>query len=469
MMVSVLAVNPSGKAYALGDNADVVSSAAEALRLIKDGDYALMAVFPGEMAIPRESLIRRALAKSPLLSVVLIGEPCTEDTIAETLVDLILPEDVPSERLRGEIHRLLETRRLQLECDLVGKSTELKAISELIYRVAPTDLPVLIIGESGTGKELVAQAIHKHSKRSRRAFLAVNSAAIPEGTLESELFGHEKGSFTGASSKHEGYFEQADGGTIFLDEIGELPQNIQARLLRVLETGDFMRVGGSGTVHADVRLLAATNIDLTSAVVRRVFREDLYYRLSAVKINIPPLRQRRKDIPVLVNKFVSEVRKTHGDDFGGFSDGAISAMIDYHWPGNVRELKNLVENAVLLAGNRQVMAEDLESYFLDHERIGRALPILASRAKGDDSDYSDVRSIERALSLIISELRRLEERVEELSQRLSDKVPKTEEEAAAGAIRRALVESGFDKKAAAEELGISLRTLYRKMKKYGIE
>ncbi len=466
-MEKILVINPGKDEIALDYDADIVDTAADGLRKLNQRQYDLLTIMPGDIGIARESLIRRALAKVPLLGVVLVGEPYPEDNIAETLVDLLLPEDTISERLNEDVRHFLETRRLQLECDLVGKSSELKAIAELIFRVAPTDLPVLIIGESGTGKELVARAIHKHSKRSSCAFLAVNSAAIPEGTLESELFGHEKGAFTGADSKHKGYFEQANNGTIFLDEISELPQNIQAKLLRVLETGDVMRVGGSGSIHTDVRLIAATNIDLTDAVARHYFREDLYYRLSAVKINIPPLRQRRKDIPVLVYRFISEVRKTHGEDFGGFSDSAVNAMMSYHWPGNVRELRNLVENAVLLAGKRLVVPDDLDSYFLDHERIGRDLPILAGKGLSRIWSEQEGKRIEVALSMIFTQLERLNERIDEISNSIS-KNPTTPEEADRNSIIRALQESGYDKKTAADKLGISLRTLYRRMKKHGI-
>jgi DNA-binding NtrC family response regulator len=466
-MAAILVIDPS---EGFRENDAIVERNAEAgFRRLKTQDFSILVIMSGEIGIARDSFIRRALAKSPLMGVILVGEPFAKENIAGHLVDIELPSDVSHERLRAEIERLAETLRLQQECDLVGKSAELKAITELIFRVAPTDLPVLIIGESGTGKELVARAIHRHSGRFHKPFLAVNSAAIPEGTLESELFGHEKGSFTGAISRHEGYFEQANGGTIFLDEIGELPQSTQSKLLRVLETGDIIRVGGKGSVHSNVRLIAATNIDLTEAVVARRFREDLYYRLSAVKINIPPLRQRRRDIPTLVNKFVSEVEKSHSGDFGGFSNSAVSAMMEYHWPGNVRELKNLVENALLLAGERIVKAEDLESYFFDHQRIGRDLPMLAHKGRFYEQIHNDKDRIEAVLSLIYTELKRLEARIEELADRLEPIRPLSSEEAEEMSLRKTLSENGFDKNVAAKRLGISLRTLYRRMKKYGID
>ncbi|HHS50033.1 MAG TPA: sigma-54-dependent Fis family transcriptional regulator, partial [candidate division Zixibacteria bacterium] len=329
----------------------------------------------------------------------------------------------------------------------------------LIFRVAPTDLPVLIVGESGTGKELVAKAIHRHSKRSEKRFLPINAAAIAPGTLESELFGHERGSFTGASARHRGFFEQADGGTLFLDEIAELPIPVQAKLLRVLETGDIMRVGGSETVHTNVRLLAATNRDLIGGALDGQFRQDLYYRLSAVKIKIPPLRERPEDIPILIYKFAQSISLEHSVENRGFAEAAIVRMMDYHWPGNVRELRNLVENAILLSGDAPISAEDLEPYFEDHELMGRALPVLRERT----ADEMMPQNIERALILIFKELEAIRDRLDRLSEHFEQ--PKTQD-LERRRITAALERYDGDKRKAAEELGVSIRTLYRWLKKY---
>jgi len=466
-MGRILILDPVLSHAHLDPKDEIVGTAAETLKKLNRNNFELLLIYPGDLSISRETLIRKALAKAPLLSIALVGGPYPESRIAGTFVDLVIPEDAAPERIRIETDHLIEARKLQLECDLVGKSPELTAITELIFRIAPTDLAVLITGESGTGKELVARAIHRHSGRSRKVFLPVNSAAIPEGTFESELFGHEKGSFTGAVSRHSGYFEQADGGTIFLDEIAEIPPNVQAKLLRVLETGDFIRVGGTGSVHVDVRIIGATNSDLAEAMARRVFREDLYYRLAVIKIDIPPLRQRRNDIPVLIYKFVSEVRETHSGEFGGISDAAISRMMDYHWPGNVRELKNLVVNAVLLAGERPVVPDDLEGYFQEHEKLNRNLPVMID-GKAFGSRNLDSGRIETALAIILSELKILEERIDHLAERIDNADSPTPEKAAKSRILRALASNGFDKKKTATELGISLRTLYRHLKKFGI-
>ncbi len=466
-MGKVLALIPSNYGrqsvgYALRDGDVQVSSASDALVLLNEEEFELLLIFPGEIGIQRDAFIRRALSKDPLLGVVLIGEPFPASSITETFVDLFLPEDASPEHITGSVERVIETRRLQLECNLVGKSPELRAIAELIFRVAPTDLPVLIIGESGTGKELVAQAIHRHSNRSNGPFLPINAAAIPEGTLESELFGHEKGSFTGASTRHTGYFEQADNGTAFLDEVAELPLPVQAKLLRVIETGDLMRVGGTGHIHVDVRLIAATNSDLTVKTSKGDFREDLYYRLAAVKIAIPPLRERPKDIPVLVYKFVSEIRANTEKVIGGISETAIARMMKYHWPGNVRELRNLVENAVILAGERAVAPQDIESYFEDHAQMGRRLPVVAESLPTEDQ------RIGAALAMLISELRALRLRVDELAERLDSIAAYDPESAERIRIQTALRDNDYDKAAAAKSLGMSLRTLYRRLKRYDL-
>jgi two-component system response regulator HydG len=236
---------------------------------------------------------------------------------------------------------------------MIGETGEMQAIYDKVRLIAPTKANVLILGESGTGKEVLAKAIHQASPRARKPFVAVHCAALPEALLESELFGHERGAFTGAVSKRQGRFELASGGTIFLDEIGEVPLSMQVKLLRVLESREIQRVGGTETVSVDVRILAATNRDLQEEVAEGRFREDLFYRLNVVSITLPPLRHRRADIPLLVRAFLSEFARENGRaEVPSVSREAMDILTAYHWPGNVRELRNVIENtSVFLRGN----------------------------------------------------------------------------------------------------------------------
>ncbi len=242
---------------------------------------------------------------------------------------------------------------LKQDLGLFGSSPEIEEVVRMIYTVAPTDLSVLIIGESGTGKEVVARAIHKISLRKNEPMITVNTGAIPEGILESELFGHEKGSFTGAISQRKGYFEAADKGTIFLDEIGEMSLNTQVKLLRVIEESEFMRVGSAQTQKVNVRLITATNKNLEYAVKNGEFRKDLYFRLKAITINIPPLRKRIDDLPILVKKFTTDISESENVEFKGFSPDALDLMSGYDWPGNVRELLNFVKTSLVLESPHQ--------------------------------------------------------------------------------------------------------------------
>ncbi|NBC04201.1 MAG: AAA domain-containing protein [Bacteroidetes bacterium] len=233
----------------------------------------------------------------------------------------------------------MDRQALQERYGIIGESEAIKQVVDKIMQVSGTDITVLLQGESGVGKDITARAIHSLSKRDRKDIVIVNCGAIPEGIIESELFGHEKGSFTGAHEARKGYFEKADGGSIFLDEIGDTPKNIQVKLLRVLESGEFFRVGSSKMYTADVRVIAATNKDLWELVKEGSFREDLYYRLDTVKIKLPPLRDRKEDIIPIFRKFVTEFSSKYDSVFQGFSDEAKELLISYRWPGNVRELR----------------------------------------------------------------------------------------------------------------------------------
>ena len=257
-------------------------------------------------------------------------------------------------KLRDENRELREAlgQRYQFE-NIIGHSAPMQEIFSTIMRVAPTRATVLLAGESGVGKDMIARAIHQHSPRKDRPFVKINCTAIPENLMESELFGYEKGAFTGANTSKPGKFEQANTGTVFLDEIGDVPGSVQVKLLRVLQEREFERLGSNKTQHTDVRVIAATNVDLRAALEQGTFREDLYYRLNVVPMNIPPLRERKEDIPYLVEHFAKK--------FGGeISEGAMERLMSYHWPGNVRELENVVERSVLLAQGPRVEPSDVK-------------------------------------------------------------------------------------------------------------
>ena len=246
---------------------------------------------------------------------------------------------------------------LQKKFGIIGQTESVRSMLETIDQVAPTDISVLISGDSGTGKELVASALHNHSKRARKPFVIVNCGAIPAGIIESELFGRKKGSFTGANEDRKGYFQTADGGTIFLDEIGETPLETQVKLLRVLEQGEFMPVGGSKPIKVDVRIIAASNRKMADEVAKETFRMDLYYRLKAITINVPSLHERKEDISELANLFARQCALRNDIFFKGFSESAYQEMKDYNWPGNIRELKNFVESVVVLEKGAVVKSE----------------------------------------------------------------------------------------------------------------
>ncbi len=277
------------------------------------------------------------------------------------------------EELRAEDYR--ET--------IIGKSAAMQEVFKMIGRVSRADAPVLITGESGCGKEVVASAIHKFSLRANRPYVAINCAAIPADLLESELFGHEKGSFTGASTQRIGRFEQCDGGTLFLDEIGDMPVAIQSKILRVLQEGEFSRVGGNQTLKSDARIIAATNRDLEAEVANNRFREDLFYRLNVVRIHIPPLRQRREDIPLLVEFFLQRVADQKRTERVRIADEAMQLLMDHDWPGNVRELENTLQRACVLATNKILLPKD----FPIGKRRRPAVP--AAEPEDSEEDFAD--------------------------------------------------------------------------------
>ena len=391
----------------------------------------------------------------------------------------------------------IDLQQIKQRFGIIGNSVGLNRAIDVALQVAPTDLSVLITGESGVGKEVFPQIIHQNSARKHGSYIAVNCGAIPEGTIDSELFGHEKGSFTGALADRKGYFEVADGGTIFLDEAGELPLPTQARLLRVLETGEFIKVGSSKVQKTNVRIVAATNVNLVQAVADGKFREDLYYRLNTVPIQIPPLRERSEDIILLFRKFAADCAEKYRMPAVRLDDDARQLLLSYRWPGNIRELKNVTERISVIEEKRDISADILRLYLpnvnvakypvlvkqeneqrsfnnereilyqilfdmrkdvndlkkLVHDIIGGTVPVSVDKNETYPSTIHPVTTIQPPVQEA--------ETVEEESMSLED-VEKD-------MIRRALERHNGKRKNAAADLKISERTLYRKIKEYNLE
>ncbi len=365
------------------------------------------------------------------------------------------------------------------EYNIIGYSEKIAEVVTIAETVAPTDLSVLISGESGTGKEVIAELIHKLSRRKNKKFIPINCGAIPEGLIENELFGHEKGSYTSASDKTKGYFEMADGGTIFLDEIGELPLSSQVKLLRVLENGTFMKVGGSTNVKVDVRIIAATNKNLPKMVAKGTFREDLFFRLKAVTLQLPSLRERLADIPVFVMKFASDSAEKHFRAQLLFDKDALSEIMNHHWKGNIRELKNFIDMLTVMETGKTVTGDIIRKY-LKTDHPASYLPVVVEEEQHSDTDLifrtlleikNDLNLIKKfmidsysptpAVPLYDGPIRKINDEEREI-------VP-TEELSEKDEIILTLKKHRGNRRKAAEELKISERTLYRKIEKYGIE
>jgi DNA-binding NtrC family response regulator len=360
---------------------------------------------------------------------------------------------------------------------LIGLSEAIQNIRALIKQVAPTDISILITGESGTGKEVVAELIHHNSPRSEKPLITVNCGAIPEGIFESEVFGHERGSFTGADKQRKGYFELADGGTIFLDEIGEMPLQAQVKILRILETGEFMRVGGNTNINVDVRVITATNRDIAGAVVRGEFRSDLYYRLKAVNIHLPSLNERREDIPLLVEHFIADFCQHNHIPVPEITEEGLELLVEHRWEGNVRELKNFVESLITLERGRIFNRENI-SRLLNAQQTSASsqLPVFMPRYQEQverEMLYRTLMDLRREiweLRLMLQELLEHQARVEVYPRRrTSGEVRSLSlEEMEKEQIRRALEKHHGNRRLAAKALGVGERTLYRKLKEYGL-
>ncbi len=358
-------------------------------------------------------LLRKARAQDPeLAAVVMTAHGEVETAVAamrEGAADY-LSKPIVFDQLKIVLERALERRRLRREAGslrerlskrhrldaAVGSSQAMQKVFDTVLQIAPSRATVLIEGESGTGKELIAAAVHEHSPRAAYPFVKLHCSALAETLLESELFGHEKGAFTGAAARRDGRFQQADGGTLFLDEIGEITPGVQVKLLRFLQEREFERVGGNQTIKVDVRIVAATNRDLKQRVKEGAFREDLYYRLNVVSIEMPPLRARRGDIPLLAMHFLRKYAGENDKAIAGFTDDALAGLVRYSWPGNVRELENAVERAVVICRRDQIRTEDLIPTITsaDPERAGDLFPTVPGASMADLERYAILKTLE---------------------------------------------------------------------------
>ena len=402
-----------------------------------------------------------------------------------------------------------ELQKIKQRYNIVGNCDGLNRALDVALQVAPTDLSVLIIGESGVGKEIIPRVIHDNSPRRREKYFAINCGSIPEGTIDSELFGHEKGSFTGAIGESEGYFGTADKGTIFLDEVGELPMATQARLLRVLETGEYIRVGGQKILKTNVRIVAATNVNMRKAISEGRFREDLYYRLNTIPIQIPPLRDRGEDILLLFRLFTMQMAEKYRIPRITLTDDAKKLMLKYKWPGNVRQLKNITEQMSILCKTREVDAVTLQqfipqstqlatisgtgshSYESERDILYKILYELRGnisdlrremnslRKQIDDNRKIDnVNTYDNRLPALAGDLRynkaadqpQRQQNVEDVeAEEINDNESLNLNDIGRITVEKALERNGGNRKKAAQELGISDRTLYRRIKQYGLD
>jgi len=423
------------------DGYDVLLAAdgREALDTVNRGDVDLLIT---DLKMPRlsgEELLKSVASQFPTVPVIILTGHGTIESAVQAMHDGaydFLTKPVNLDRLSLLVKRAVASRELAVQnramqeelerrsgfASIIGKSAEMKQVFDIVRQVAPSRSSVLITGESGSGKEMIAEALHYNSPRKDKSFIKLHCAALTESLLESELFGHEKGAFTGAIARKRGRFELAHLGTLFLDEIGEINQNVQIKLLRVLEEKKFERVGGEETIEVDVRLIAATNRDLKDAIAKGFFREDLYYRLNVVNIHIPPLRERKEDIPLLVAAFLKEFSQENGKPIEGIDPKARLALYNYSWPGNVRQLRNSVESAVVLSKGSTLTLEDFP-------------PNIRGETGAD--------SLRLSLGTSLAEMEK-------------------------EVIRSTLAREGGNKSRTAEILGIGRKTLHRKIEEYGL-
>ncbi len=519
VLITLTDVEPAVRLNALLEAAGVATAMASPLdnlpaALKREKPDAI--VFTGNLLDPQTLQIVRAQLwdGAAVLGMADVGDPQLELKLRSIGFNEVLTKPIPAEEVAQRVQGLLERRRLAEETGLYGDSEAVREVLVKVEQIAPVSSTVLIEGESGTGKELVARAIHRLSPRRGKAFIAVNVGALPETLLESELFGHEKGAFTGAAERRIGRFELAHGGTIFLDEIGDVPPSTQVKLLRVLEEREVTRVGGTVPIPVDVRVVTATNSPLKESVERGRFRSDLYYRLNVLRIYLPPLRERREDIVLLVRRFVQEFSHQHSKEFRGITPEAMQVLVEYSWPGNVRELRNLVESMVVLSHGKEIGVEDIP-LAMRSDTGDRRLPVFVGPMvrEGERAEGRELEFIVRSLVELKLQVEQLRRRVDEDRDRagvidrsapvlampaasVGGVVPPPAqwsgggvEPAAHGAsggnivvvkpgmtmaeIERAAIESALretrgNRRKAAEILAIGERTLYRKLKEYNL-
>ena len=390
----------------------------------------------------------------------------------------------------------MDTKQAKQRFGIIGNDAELIRAIDVALQVAPTDISVFVYGESGTGKENIPKIIHQNSKRKHNNYVAVNCGAIPEGTIDSELFGHEKGAFTGAHDSRKGYFEVADGGTIFLDEVAELPLSTQVRLLRVLESGEFMKVGSSKAQKTDVRIVAATNVNIQEALRKGKFREDLFYRLNTVSIQIPALRKRKSDIHLLFKKFAADFADKYNTPPIRLSEDAMEMLKNYPWPGNIRQLKNFVAQISVIEKERNITADTLNTY-IPHDTTNEKMPVLfEGENSGELSEREILYKVLFDMKKDLTDLKKItvdlmqkqgqtdgtsakvfddleEENVTLIPNKKADETIDVPQNLSLFQQEKILIERALGKhkgkrKYAAEELGISERTLYRKIKEFDL-
>src|SRR5688572_7641659 len=505
---------------AAGFDVRLTDSYGEVRRGIEADGAPTLIILTGGLAEPTTRDFLRTIGDAAGRSAVIALADRVDEAVRERYerlgVDEVLEKPFDANELTVVARRLLLRELLVGRTNIIGRSDAIKEVLERVAQYAPVHSTVLIEGESGTGKELVARAIHDLSLRASRPFIAVNCAAITETLLESELFGHEKGAFTGATSLRKGRFEIADRGSLFLDEVAEMPTATQVKLLRVLEEREFMRVGGSAPIKVDVRVIAATNKNLEEEVRTGGFRRDLYYRLAVLSIRMPPLRERREDIPLLIHHFVQEFCRENDREFVGITDDAMEILQNYDWPGNVRELRNLVESMLVLTPGTRIRPRDIPAEIFARANPERLLPVALADGEGEEPGPSS-RRVEALLSYFYRDLKSDLDAVRHEQARLRDLLRESstpqwleavEVEADGGAeiepatdtvparadtgpapraeekvrfevgmslenlekeaIARTLASVGGNRRRAADMLGIGERTLYRKLKQYGL-
>jgi len=468
--VALLIQNEQLQADAINWSAigQVVPDFPQLYQLVKEQDVSLVLVDSTDFEV-KPAIATKLRRRNGLLEIWKIVNHETDAMVESSYIDGALVRDLGLRGISAKVKQILETKDLLARYNLVGRSAKMKAVAETVERISPTEVSVLIVGPSGSGKELIAEAIHRDSKRSKGPFVAFNCGALAEGLLESELFGHEKGAFTGSVGKREGLFAKAEGGTIFLDEIGDTHPGMQVKLLRVLEDGTYYPVGSSTPKRVNVRVVAATNRDLTEAIREKQFREDLYFRIGAVKIIVPSLLERKEDIQPLLQHFWKNQR---GLDY---SDSALELLMKYDWPGNVRQLKNFTERMMALKPSGLIDVNDVERFLAEQHSAATHLPV----STGKTTEEAGQELIYRAIMSLGSEVRMLRDLItanlpggengsslRDVRERFGSAT--TVENMEEALIEKTLREAGGNRKATAKRLGIGERTLYRKLKKYGL-